>query len=200
MDGWDSGTPIIISHKALLTLNQYPAFMRKTFILLATLLALYSCNNGNYNSNPNTTGNTPNNNVNCPLQINDTTCSCTDTFSWYLNGQLYTAETWAGHADQMPNSLVVESMDFDGRSVTLTMVNYTGPGTYNVSPPNVVFIYVDDFLNTYSTASSCTGGVITVSEDNNGIVKGKFYAVMKNPVNGEYVAIKGGRFISRRMN
>lgn len=184
--------------------------MKRLFTLLSLATLFYSCNNGDYDADPNTDL-TTSPGLTCPLVATDTVCSCTDSLSLYSQGTLYSFDTVrAIHDPDNYSNIVITTAYGRLNGLEIATPNYTGPGTYTLSAndASMSFAYNDsDDYVADAFVNKCTYVKMVITEDNGSIIKGTFYGVVENTVpegdlgaRSDYRAIKGGQFIARWMN
>lgn len=89
--------------------------------------------------------------------------------------------------------LFVNGTGIFGKSVTLTITNFTGIGTYTVSPPNVMINFGNptDPLDLWGVDSTSTG-TITITDKSGKYVDGTFEGNLV--FNGDSKTITNGKF------
>lgn len=176
----------------------------------ASFVLLLSCNNGPYDANPDVTNNT--NVTQCDIPITDTACACIDSLSAYSNGELWhSPDLLLVYHDTISPGVVWLIISGGGKgvndgydySIDITIKDYHGvgeyviPGTYDTTKSYVLYGGKTGD-GTFLTGESCTGGKVTIIEDANGRVKGRFYFVAYSPVGMVYESVKGGYFNDKR--
>lgn len=177
-----------------------------TFLALAMLLLIvYSCNNGNYDADPNTDNSNTSSSLTCDLQPADSVCSCTDSLSWYSNGELFVSRI--GIAIK-PYDTLLALQDTASQSahggIFIQLTGYHGVGTYtNVDHDMQIDWYVPEDDIMYRLDGDCAYFKLVITHDDGENIKGTFFGVSGREVDYDvfqYRAIKGGQFASRITN
>jgi len=106
-------------------------------------------------------------------------------------GSVKSMQVFGSKVDQL---LIVNGSGILGKTVTITLSNYTGVGTYTVSPPNNMIVFGTPGSPTdLFGADSTSTGVVNITEVDGKYIDGTFYGTLVSN-NGNSKTLTNGKF------
>lgn len=156
-------------------------------LLVTSSLAMISCNNGAYDTNPMTN----NSNIPVPSTGQVFNWTGTDPLSGKIDGNPYQASS-ATHTE-FNNMTIIQGTN-GSKSITITIPQNTAAGTVVTLTGNNSAMLMESVADIYSTSVPGGGGSVKVIENDATHIKGLFVATCKSAATGTLRVIGEGYF------